>query len=186
MHTTKLTTLLALATLTVSAHAQTAPATTAPAPAPVATPAAPTLSDTDKKYLTDSAQGSLYDQATAELAVMQAQSPAVQQYATRLVYDHDRLNMQLLQLARRYNLVLPLTMQTSDTTKLTTMQGQSGAAFDRAYLQDAVQINSDDIKTATTELNGAKDPEIYAFVLQFRDTEAMHLQMAQDLLATLK
>ena len=48
------------------------------------------------QFLIETAQGSVYDRATAELAVQKAQSKSVQRYALRLLDDHNRLNKMLL------------------------------------------------------------------------------------------
>ena len=125
----------------------------------------------DQKYLKEDAQGSIYDQATAKLAVQKAKSPAVHAYAVMLTKDHARINSQMLAFARSRKMVVPVAMMSSDKTKLGALKSKSGAAFDKAYLQEAVKINSDDVKKGTKELASTKDAGVKKLVGGFVATE---------------
>ena len=141
------------------------------------------LSDTDKTYLMENATGSVYDFQTAELAVECARDNNVQGYALRLLDDHAKLNKEMLQLARRKDIVLPVTLGDDDKTKLMTLEGTHGADFDRAYIQEAIRINSDDVEKANKELNATTDPDIRKVVGMFLKTEQKHLDDARALQA---
>ena len=80
------------------------------ATAAVAQQAMTSATETDKQSLVKDAQGSVADLSTAEVGIMKANSPDVEQYAIRVVYDHDRLNMEILQMAHERGLTLPVTM----------------------------------------------------------------------------
>jgi predicted outer membrane protein len=49
-----------------------------------------TFSQSDKKFLTDDAQGSIYDFSLAELAAGRASSSALHSYGLQLIADHRR------------------------------------------------------------------------------------------------
>ena len=144
------------------------------------------ISAADRTYLRADAHGSVYDQATAKLAVQKAKSPAVHSYAVMLTQDHNRLNTQMLSFARSRKLSLPVTMLTADKIKLEKLQGKSGADFDKAYLQEAVKINSDDVTKGTKEIKATKDSGVKSLVSGFVATERKHLSMAKALLAKTK
>lgn len=144
-------------------------------------------SDADKQYLMDSAQGSVYDQATAELAVQKAQSKSVQRYALRLMDDHNRLNKMLLIQANKRGLVLPLTMSSDDQTKLQTlMANKAGSDFDMAYLKEAIQINADDVRKGNAAVIASKDQQFRSLMNDYVSTEQKHLDMASAILAGLQ
>lgn len=143
-------------------------------------------SDADKQYMMETAQGSVYDQATAELAVQKARGKAVQKYALRLMDDHNRLNKMLLMQANKRGLVLPLTMTSDDQSKLQTMMdANAGDDFDRAYLQEAVKINADDVLKANQAIKVSTDKEFIGLMSTYVKTEQNHLDMASKELAKL-
>jgi len=141
------------------------------------------VSGVDRAYLTKDAEGSVYDQATAETAVQQATSPAIYKYAVMLVNDHNQLNLALLQMAHARGIALPITMLASDTPHLLRLTRLHGAAFDRAYIQEAIRINAEDVKDAQKEASATKDPQVKTLVTRFLATEQKHLQAAQDIKA---
>ena len=143
-------------------------------------------SDADKQFMMETAQGSVYDQATAELAVQKAQSKNVQKYALRLMDDHNRLNKMLLMQANKRGLVLPLTMSDDDKEKLQKlMDANAGDDFDRAYLQEAVNINADDVRKGNDAIKASTDKEFTSLMETYVKTEQNHLDMASKELAQL-
>ena len=68
------------------------------------------LSDSEKEFLTKSAQDSLYEFTSAQLAVQKAQDPNVARYGLRLMNDHAEYNTQLMQLARQKGIILPVEL----------------------------------------------------------------------------
>ena len=144
-------------------------------------------SDADKQYLMETAQGSVYDAATAELAVQKAGSKSVQRYALRLMDDHTRLNKMLLMQANKRGLVLPLTMSDDDKTKLQNlMANNAGNDFDVAYLKEAIEINAEDVRTGNDAMNASKDGQFRNLMREYVSTEQKHLDMASAILAGLQ
>ncbi len=143
-------------------------------------------SDADKQYLMESAQGSAYDGATAALGVQKAQSKSVQRYAQRLMDDHTRLNKMMFIQANTRGLTLPLTLADEDKTKLQELMSKEGSDFDVAYLQEAIKINAEDIKTGNEAINASSDAEFRRLLRDFVNTEQKHLDQASALLAGLQ
>lgn len=144
-------------------------------------------SDDDKQSMIETAQGSIYDRATAELAVQKAQNKSVQRYAVRLMDDHNRLNKTLLMQANKRGLVLPLTMSDDDKTKLQSLMAtNAGNDFDAAYLKEAMEINSEDVRTGNAAINASKDGQFRSLMGDFVATEQKHLDSASATLAVLQ
>ena len=141
----------------------------------------------DKRFLMETAQGSVYDQATAELAVQKAQSKSVQRYALRLMDDHNRLNKMLLMQANKRGLVLPLTISDDDKTKLgNLMDSDAGSDFDTAYLQEAIKINADDVRKGNAAINASSDQQFRNLMRDYVKTEQSHLDSASQILSGLQ
>ena len=142
----------------------------------------PSVNATDQTYLTQNAQGSVSDYATAQTGLEKSQDKNVRGYAMQVMKDHNGLNMDLLNLSHDKNLTLPVTISDADKTKLDTLTALGGADFDRAFLQEEVEVNGQDVKDAQTELAATSDPDVRKFVTKFLNTEQKHLERAQELL----
>ena len=139
------------------------------------------ISRVDSEYLTKDAQGSVYDQATAELAAQKATSYDLHAYGIQLIGDHARLNQAWLTLARQKGLTLPVTLADADKSKLDGFTAMSGSAFDRAIIAEFVRTNGEDVRDGRKELSATRDPQVRRAVADFVATESKHLRQAQAL-----
>ena len=142
----------------------------------------PHTTATDRQFLIQAAQGSIADYANGAAAVNRAQSPAVRQLGVWIMEDHDRLNISLFALSGVRGINLPLMMSASDQSDLTTLTSKQGADFDRAWLQQAIKTNKQDISDANKEVAATTDPEIMPTVRAYLSTETGHLIAAQAIL----
>lgn len=145
--------------------------------------AAATLTGTDRTYLTAEAQGSMYEAQLSQLATAKASSPQVKQYAAMLVQDHTAYNSALQQLAQSQGVSLPAAMNDADSERLAQVQKLSGAEFDRAYVNEAKRINTEDAAKAERETQATSNPAIKSFLAQFKATDEKHKQAADALSA---
>ena len=150
--------------------------------APAFAQAPPPTTSVDKQFLVQTAQGSIADYANGAAAVNRATNPAVRQLGIWLMEDHDRLNISIFALSGVRGVNLPLAMTAADSSELTALTGKQGAAFDRAWLQQAIKTNKQDISDAQKEAAATTDPEIQPLVRAYLSTEYGHLAAAQSIL----
>ena len=148
--------------------------------------APPPTTSADRQFLTQAAQGSVSDYANGAAAVNRAQSPAVRQLGIWIMEDHDRLNISLFALAGVRGINLPLTATAKDQSDLTALTANQGADFDRAWLQQAIKTNKQDVSDAQKELDATTDPEIKPMVRAYLATEYSHLAAAQAIMGMMK
>ena len=155
------------------------------AQSPAAGAASTSLSATDQAYFKKDAQGSVYDLTLAQLGVLRGSTPRVRSYAQMVVTDHARLNVMMLELANRERLYdLQLTLAPEDNTRLQRLMGLTGAEFDRAFAEEEVRINGEDVSDAQKELSATKSSAVRRVVQQFHRTEQKHLTAARALTST--
>lgn len=142
---------------------------------------AATFSESDKKFLTDDAQGSVYDFSLAQLAANRATSPELHRYGLQLISDHARLNQRLLTLGRTKGIALPITLSDEDKTKLDGLMTKTGSALDRALIAQFVEVNAQDVEDGQKELATTKDAATRRAVTEFVRTEKKHLREAQKM-----
>ncbi len=144
--------------------------------------ALPPTTATDRQFLIQDAQGSIADYANGAAAVNRASNPAIRQLGIWMMEDHDRLNISLFALAGVRGINLPLMMTASDQSDLTALTTKQGTDFDRAWLQQAIKSNKQDISDASKELAATTDPEIKPTVRAYLSTEYGHLAAAQSIM----
>ena len=139
------------------------------------------VTDTDKSFLSDEAQGSMYELAIAKLATTHATSPKVRAYSQKIVTDHEQANKALMMLAQGEGVTLPTSMSIADSARLEKLRLTSRSGFDKAYVDEVTRINADDEKSFAKEKQSTRDPKIKAYVAKFAAMDAKHKQMAEAL-----
>lgn len=125
---------------------------------------------------------------TAELARTKATSAPVREYAQTMLRDHE----QGVGLVQSIANLQPHAGQISQelnqktTALLGVLQGQSGADFDRAYMDSQVLLHQQVLTVIDTQLlPGSSRAEVKQLVQTARGQIAAHLAAAQKLRATL-
>ena len=145
----------------------------------LAQPSRMSLSSADQQFLSKTAEGSTHEFEVAQLGTEKAASSVTEQYALRLLNDHAKFNTQLMQLARRKGVTLPVSANPQEKATIDRLMGLSGATFDRAFAAEMVRINSEDIAAAQRQLNQTQDPDVKTFINQFLPGDQAHLQAAK-------
>ena len=185
--------LLALAACGDSQAAQQASAETEAAPPPASVtpqaPAAPAVTDPQIAAIVVAANQ--VDIDAGELAKERATDPRVKEFAQRMITDHTGVNQAAGELVGRLG-VTPEANPTSEQltrdgeAKLAELRGQSGAAFDRAYVDNEVAYHQAVLDAIDqTLIPGAQNAELKALLEQTRPAVAAHLEHARQLQGSL-
>jgi putative membrane protein len=122
-----------------------------------------------------------------ELAMERGTDPRVKEFAQRMITDHTGVNTAATELVTKLG-VTPEPNATSQ--KLTadgeasrnTLRGQSGAAFDRAYVDQEVAYHQAVLDAIDqTLIPSAQNAELKALLEQTRPAVAAHLDHARQL-----
>jgi putative membrane protein len=164
-----------------------APAPAAQAPAPAT--AAPAVTDPQIAAIVVAAND--VDIRAGELARGRATNPGVKAFAERMVTDHTGVNQAATELVGR----LGVTPESNPTSQKLTqdgeqsraaLQAQTGAAFDKAYIDGEVAYHQAVLDAIDqTLIPGAQDAELKALLQQTRPAVAAHLEHARQLQGTL-
>ncbi len=125
------------------------------------------------------------------LAGDKATNEQVKQFAQRMITDHTAVNEQASALAQRLN-VTPADNATSQSLKtsadqaMQSLQGKSGAEFDRAYIDHEVTYHQQVLDAIdNTLIPSAQNAELKALLEQTRPAIAAHLEMARQIQTSL-
>lgn len=159
------------------------------AAAPAAAPTAPSVTDPQIAAIVVAAND--VDIRAGELARERAASPEVKAFAERMVTDHTGVNRAAAELVGR----LGVTPEPNPTSQSLTrdgeqardlLQGQAGAAFDRAYIDREVTYHQAVLDAIDqTLLPSAQNAELRVLLEQTRPAVEAHLQHARQLQGTL-
>lgn len=135
----------------------------------------------DMTFATKAAQGGLAEVQLGQLAAQKASDPQVKQFGQRMVDDHGKANSQLMSIAQAQNTTLPTTLDSKHQEEYNKLQGMSGTAFDRAYVNDMVKDHEEDIKEFQKEAKKGNNPQLKNFAEQTLPILREHLKMIRGI-----
>jgi putative membrane protein len=142
------------------------------------------LSASDKKFVLDAAKGGMAEVELGKLATEKAASDDVKKFGQRMVDDHTKANDQLKQVAQQEGIQLPTGLSSKDEMTKERLSKLSGAAFDKAYMNDMVNDHVKDVADFQKESTSGKDPAVKSFASQTLPTLQSHLQEAKRIAPT--
>jgi putative membrane protein len=126
-----------------------------------------------------------------KLAAQKTSNPKVKEFAELMVRDHTSVNKKATQLAKKLNLT-PEESATSSSLKsdgdknLEKLREMSGAAFDRAYMDNEVTYHESVLKAVDdTLIPNAKNAQLKSLLESARPVFVSHLNHAKELQASL-
>jgi len=162
-------------------------APTPPPPPTDTTAAAPAGTVSDAQIAAIVLAANAVDSTAGALAGQKGTSNDVKQFGQRMVTDHGGVNKQAVELAGR----LHLTPEENPTSQqltaggqqnVTALNGMTGAAFDRAYVDHEVEYHQTVLDAIDkTLIPNAQNADLKKLLTDTRPAIAAHLQMAKDL-----
>ena len=185
---------VALAACTAGEQKQAAD-TTAMTPAPSAaeagTPAASTAAVTDPQIAAIVVAANNVDIEAGRLAASKSASAKVKEFAQRMVTDHGGVNKAATALVTKLGVTPEENPASREQTESgaqvrQTLQGKSGAEFDRAYIASEVTYHESLLGAIDKVLlPSAQNAELKGLLEQTRPAVVAHLKHAQELRASL-
>jgi len=140
-----------------------------------------TLSSADRNFVTKAAQGGLAEVATGQLAASNSGSDDVKKFGQKMVDDHGKANDELKQIAEAKGVKLPTQPDSAHQRTAKKLEGQKGAAFDKAYVQAMVKDHDATVKLFKNEAAKGKDADLKTFAEKTLATLQQHDDMAHQL-----
>lgn len=138
----------------------------------------------DFKFLTAAARGGMEEVQMGQLAQQKAANPAVRSFGERMVTDHSKANDELRQIATQKGAALPTQMSHLENFSMEHLQKLNGTEFDQAYAKDMVKDHRKDVREFENATKNLTDPDLRAWVQKTLGVLQQHLQMAENMEAT--
>jgi putative membrane protein len=140
----------------------------------------------DVEFAVEAADGGLLEVQLGQLALSNASSPQVKQFAQMMVDDHGKANDELKALAAGKNITLPSTLSDKAMKIYNDIAGKAGNDFDKAYMDRMVKAHKDNIDTFKEEADKGADADLKSWASAKVSTLQHHLQLAESAAETLK
>jgi putative membrane protein len=140
----------------------------------------------DRTFAQKAAIGGMAEVEMGKLAQQKAASDQVKQFGARMVDDHSKANDELKQIASAKGIALPTDVDAKHKNKMAKMQKLTGAAFDRAYMDEMVSDHRHDVSDFQKESTSGRDSDLKGFASKTLPTLQDHLKMAQTTHAAVK
>ena len=144
------------------------------------------VSDADKAFMANAAQGGMAEVNLGQMAATKAASNDVKDFGNRMVNDHSKANEELKQLSAGKGVTLPTDVDAASKKTADELSKKTGKAFDKAYMSAMVKDHEKDVAEFQKESTAAQDPDLKNWVTKTLPTLQDHLKMAKQINAKLK
>lgn len=141
-----------------------------------------TLNDYDVKFVKEQAAAGMAEVKVAELAVQKASRADVKAFAEMLVADHTKANSELAALAKQKGVDTSASVDPDSAKKFQTLEGYSGADFDKQFLQEMDSDHKHCISAFEDAAKDARDGDLKAWVNKTLPTLKAHHDRVKALL----
>jgi len=138
-------------------------------------------SATDTKFVHEAAAGGMAEVELGKLAADKATSSDVKAFGQRMVDDHSKANDELKALASQKGLTLPSAPEPAHKAMQDRLSKLTGAAFDKAYMQEMVKDHDKDVAAFKHASTAAADPDLKAWAAKTLPTLQEHQTQAKSI-----
>jgi putative membrane protein len=139
------------------------------------------ITEQDRAFLIKAAQANVNEFRLSKLANARASRPEVKTYASKMVADHQMLEKKLRPFAMAWSVTLPRTLDAEHRAAYKKLRRLSGAAFDKAYMDNMATDHNATLVAFTHEADIVSDPDFKSTVISEKSVIAAHTNMADDL-----
>jgi len=142
---------------------------------------AASLGSMDTEFIKKAMLIGLFEVRSSELAVTQATTPFVREFAQMMIVGHGEANRDLEKLARRKGGVVPVDLDEEYQSRLSTLRDQQGVNFDRQYHDMQVTAHKDAIALFDRASANCEDDELKAYATKVLPTLREHQKKLNEM-----
>jgi putative membrane protein len=140
----------------------------------------------DSEFAVEAADLNLLEVQLGNLAIANATSPQVKQFAVMIVDEHNKASEELKSIARASNISIPATLSERGMKTYNHMVQKKGTAFDTEYIDLMVNGHEQAIQRFKEEADEGKDSLLSGWASEKLSILQHHLQLAHSAKETLK
>ena len=119
-----------------------------------------TLSDQDNGFIRDITEGNLTEIQSSQMALQQASSPQVKEFAQMMISDHTMAGSQIETVAKSKGAGVPKMLDSDHKDMVDGLKGKTGADFDKAYVTLQVKAHQEAVNVDQAEADNGNDGDL--------------------------
>lgn len=139
---------------------------------------------TDSAFVLQAGMGNTAEIRAAQLALTKTMDTAIQHFAERMISDHSAAQSSLKNVAGKYNLYVPDSVDAMHAQLAIQMALMSGRTFDSMYIHQQVIDHQTAVQLYQTEGSSGNNVDLKNFADTTLPKLQMHLDMANNLAAS--
>ena len=145
------------------------------------TSAATLGANTVEGYVSNAAEGDMYEIQAADIALERTQNAEVRQLAEMIKRDHTAASQNMRAAAQAAGQTLPTELDQRRQGMLDNLRAASAEDFDRVYIEQQVAAHNEALTLHRGFADNTEHPELAAHARSVVEPIEMHLEMAQRL-----
>ncbi len=141
----------------------------------------PSLTKQDNDYFRDITESNLTEIQSSQMALQMSSSPQVKEFAQKMINDHQTAGTQVAAVAKTKDVTPPTMLDGSHKDMAASLNGKSGADFDKAYVDLQVKSHEATINIDQDEADNGNDGDVKNLANTLLPTLQQHLMMAKKL-----
>lgn len=133
----------------------------------------------EAKFAVKTADYGMFEVKLSQLALKNASSKSVKDFAKNIVEEHTNANNQLMAMAAKKSITLPAALGERNQKVYDDMTKKSGADFDKAYIDEMVSDHKDAVSDFESMAKDSKDADVKAWAGKTLPTLIHHQGMAK-------
>jgi len=138
-----------------------------------------------ESFMKEAAQGGMAEVEMGKLAQQKSQNPEIKKFGQMMVTDHTAAGNDLKALAAKKNTTLPTDVGSHKST-IDSLSKESGAGFDKAYVNAMISDHEADLKDFQKQAQNSSDPDVKAFAAKVVPVIQKHLDAIKAIEAKMK
>lgn len=134
----------------------------------------------DAEFAVKVADAGMLEVALGKLALKNASSPKVKEFAQMMIDDHSKANAELTEAAKKKNISLPAAMSDKCQKIYSDLSAKKGKDFDKDYMSAMVDGHKDVLDAMKTEADKGADADLKAWAGGKVATVQHHLDVAKS------
>jgi putative membrane protein len=147
----------------------------------LATPAWAADAKDEIDFVTRASIGNLFVIAESQLAIDKTGDPKVKAFAQQLIEDHEKAKAALESATDGSGAAVATRLDGDHQSRVTTLQGKSGADFDKAYVADQGEIHSNALTLYADYMLLGSNAKLKALAIKMIPVTETQLKKAQAL-----
>ena len=135
----------------------------------------------DSDFAKKAADGGMLEVTLGQMALKQGESQKVKNYGKMMVYDHSKVNKELMALAKKKKIEIPRELSSAKKPMIDSLASQSGKSFDMLYMNMMIASHEETIGLFQDEAAGGKDADLKKWADSKIPALKHHLEMAKQL-----